>query len=111
MVNDMQSTVRQLGFRARKGQLPYPTDGTGRGRLRQGGQPALQHRHRAEGHRHPRGRKAPQVITIGTGTVVFSGWLKGYGNLVIVDHGSNYHSLYAHLVQQPGRRGQRGGGG
>ena len=29
--------------------------------------------------------------------MVFAGWLKGYGNLVIVDHGGAYHSLYAHL--------------
>ena len=44
-----------------------------------------------------RAAEGAEVRTIGTGSVVFSGWLKGYGNLVIVDHGSNFHSLYAHL--------------
>ena len=28
------------------------------------------------------------------GEVVFSDWLRGYGNLIIVDHGSDYLSIY-----------------
>jgi murein hydrolase activator len=44
-----------------------------------------------------RAAEGAEVHAIGTGSVVFSGWLKGYGNLVIVDHGSAFHSLYAHL--------------
>ena len=27
----------------------------------------------------------------------YAGWFKGYGNLVIVDHGDGYHTLVAHL--------------
>jgi septal ring factor EnvC (AmiA/AmiB activator) len=38
-----------------------------------------------------------EIVSVAPGTVVFAGWLKGYGNLVIVDHGDAYHSLYAHL--------------
>ncbi|PLY00071.1 MAG: hypothetical protein C0624_12805 [Desulfuromonas sp.] len=30
------------------------------------------------------------------GRVAFASAFKGYGNLVIIDHGSGYHSLYAH---------------
>lgn len=30
------------------------------------------------------------------GRVVFADWLRGYGLLVIIDHGENYMSLYAH---------------
>ena len=30
------------------------------------------------------------------GRVVFADWLRGYGLLVIIDHGDNYMSLYAH---------------
>ncbi len=31
------------------------------------------------------------------GTVVFADHFRGFGNLVIVDHGMGYHTLYAHL--------------
>ncbi|WP_051785823.1 murein hydrolase activator EnvC family protein [Endozoicomonas numazuensis] len=37
-----------------------------------------------------------QVAAIHDGTVIFSDWLRGYGQLIIVDHGNNYLSLYAH---------------
>ncbi len=40
------------------------------------------------------------------GRVVFADWLKGYGMVVILDHGDNYYSLYAHLAKAlvaPGR--------
>lgn len=31
------------------------------------------------------------------GRVLYADWFKGYGKLVIVDHGSGYTTLYAHL--------------
>jgi septal ring factor EnvC (AmiA/AmiB activator) len=31
------------------------------------------------------------------GTVVYADWFKGYGELVIVNHGGGYHTLYANL--------------
>lgn len=36
------------------------------------------------------------VRAIATGTVVFSKWLRGYGNLIIVSHKGGYMSLYGH---------------
>jgi murein hydrolase activator len=37
-----------------------------------------------------------QVHAIAAGKVVFSDWLRGFGNLVILDHGEGYMSLYGH---------------
>lgn len=37
------------------------------------------------------------VKTVAGGVVVFAGRFEGFGKMVIVDHGQDYHSLYAHL--------------
>ncbi|MFZ5502466.1 MAG: murein hydrolase activator EnvC family protein [Pseudomonadota bacterium] len=34
------------------------------------------------------------VKTVAAGRVIFADWLRGFGNLLIVDHGDNYMSLY-----------------
>ncbi|MBI5510880.1 MAG: peptidoglycan DD-metalloendopeptidase family protein [Deltaproteobacteria bacterium] len=39
-----------------------------------------------------------KVQAIAPGEVVYADWLRGYGELVIVDHGDGYHSLVAHLA-------------
>ncbi len=36
------------------------------------------------------------VHAIADGNVVFADWLRGYGNLLILDHGNGYLSLYGH---------------
>ena len=33
------------------------------------------------------------------GHVVYTGWFKGYGNLIILDHGNEYYTLYAHVAE------------
>lgn len=37
------------------------------------------------------------VYVTGNGVVTYAGWRQGYGNCIIVDHGFNYETLYAHL--------------
>ncbi len=41
--------------------------------------------------RAPQGR---EVRAVAAGRVVFSDWLRGFGNLLIIDHGGGYMSLY-----------------
>ena len=36
------------------------------------------------------------VKSIAGGTVVFADWIRGFGNLIIVDHGNNYMSVYGY---------------
>ncbi len=42
-------------------------------------------------------KKGTPVRAIFDGKVLYTGELEGYGNLVIVGHGKEYHSLYGHL--------------
>jgi septal ring factor EnvC (AmiA/AmiB activator) len=41
----------------------------------------------------PQGR---DIVAVADGTVIYADWFKGYGRLVILDHGSGYFTLYAH---------------
>jgi septal ring factor EnvC (AmiA/AmiB activator) len=46
-----------------------------------------------------------EVKSIAAGRVVFSDWLRGFGNIVIIDHGDGYMSLYGNnetLYKQAG---------
>jgi septal ring factor EnvC (AmiA/AmiB activator) len=38
------------------------------------------------------------VKAVAGGRVVYANFFKGYGNLIIIDHGSGYHSLYGNLT-------------
>ncbi len=33
------------------------------------------------------------------GIVLYSGWFKSYGNMIIIDHGQNYYTVYAHAEE------------
>ena len=53
------------------------------------------------------------VRAVADGQVVYADWLRGFGNLLILDHGKGYMSLYAHnegLLRQVGEK-VRGGDG
>ena len=49
--------------------------------------------------------EAAPIQAVGGGTVVYANWLRGFGNLLIVDHGEQYLSVYAYnqsLLKQVG---------
>ncbi len=39
------------------------------------------------------------VRSVFKGMVIFSSWFKTYGNMIIIDHGKNYYTVYAHLEE------------
>ncbi len=77
-------------FAARRGQLRLPVKGTISGRY---GQP------RAEGGATWKGifiraAEGAEVRAVAGGAVVFSDWLRGFGNLLVIDHGDDFLSVY-----------------
>ena len=46
-----------------------------------------------------------EVKTVAAGDVIFADWMRGFGNLLIVDHGGQYMSIYGNnqsLLRRPG---------
>ncbi len=37
------------------------------------------------------------VRSVHAGTVLYARWFKAYGNIVVIDHGDHYYTVYAHL--------------
>jgi len=52
-----------------------------------------------------RGEQGEPVRSVFKGNIVYAEWLKGYGNMVIIDHGENYYTLYAHLNEMFRKKG------
>lgn len=46
------------------------------------------------------------VRSVFKGEVLFAQWLKGYGNLLIINHGDNYYTLYAHVEEIFKKKGE-----
>ena len=52
-----------------------------------------------------------EVHAAGAGEVIFADWMRGFGNLLIVDHGGQYLSIYGNnqsLLKRPGDRVKTG---
>jgi LysM repeat protein len=44
------------------------------------------------------GKKGNPIYAVDNGVVVYAGWSTwGYGNVIVIDHGDNLQSIYAHL--------------
>ena len=81
----------RVGVAKRKGRLPPPVTGPVRHAFGQ----------RRAGGLHWRGwligaETGTEVKSVAYGRVAFADWLRGYGLLMIIDHGQGYLSLYAH---------------
>lgn len=50
--------------------------------------------------------KGTPVKAAASGEVLFDGWLRGYGRVVILDHGRDFSTLYAHLESSSVKEGQ-----
>ena len=95
------------GFSAHRGRLPFPVKGAKVtrtfGRYRVPGMKTYDF-HRGVDITAPAGVPFRAIYD---GTVKLAKWFKGYGLLMIIDHGGGYHSIYAHASRLTRKAGDR----
>jgi len=93
-----------IGFGALKGRLPWPTEG----KIVTGFGAQVHPRFGTRTFRNGVDIEAAvgrEVLAVHGGHVIYTGWFKGYGNLIIVDHGNDYYTLYAHIADIEAKEG------
>ncbi len=51
--------------------------------------------------------KGDPVHAVYSGRIIFADWFKGYGNMIIIDHGNHYYTVYAHTEELFKQKGDR----
>ncbi len=46
-----------------------------------------------------RADRGEPIRAIFGGRIIYADWFKGYGNMIIIDHGNSYYSVYAHAEE------------
>ncbi len=94
------------GFGAMKGRLSMPVAGRIRSRYGKVRHPKFKTITFNKGIviSAPVGKKVKSVYD---GRVIYTGWLKGYGQLLILDHGGGFYTLFAYLDRVLKKRGER----
>ncbi|VAX28159.1 Murein hydrolase activator EnvC [hydrothermal vent metagenome] len=85
-------------FSAARGKLRWPNDGKLVSRFGRQKHPRFNEMIYRKGIEITPGQGG-EVRSIFGGEVVYADWFRGYGMMVMIDHGENYYSLYAHLAQ------------
>lgn len=96
LMDDLPGATAPSGFAALKGQLPWPALGD----VDIPFGPRLTEPDGVETMHSGISIVAPlgtPVHTVAKGRVVHAGWLRGFGQLLIIDHGEGFHTLLAHL--------------
>lgn len=95
---DLRKRVGVKGFASLKGKLPPPVSGKVVEFYGKEKHPRFNTFifHKGIRIEAPHGSKIRSVYG---GRVTYSDWFKGYGNIIIIDHGDNYYSLSCHASQ------------
>ncbi len=99
--------LQQKKFHASKGTLPMPVEGgVVATKFRQKTANAFGEKQRCNGIeiQSPEGA---EVIAVGDGKVFFAGYLQGYGNTIIINHGMHYYSVTSRLEEINVKKGTR----
>ncbi len=46
-----------------------------------------------------RAERGEPILAVYKGRTLYASWFKGYGNMIIIDHGDHYYTLYAHAEE------------
>jgi len=84
------------GFAKRKGALCYPASGPVKSDFGKKVHPEFNTVTMQKGIEIG-SRRGDSVRTVLGGVVRFAQWFRGYGNMVIVDHGDSYYTVYGHM--------------
>jgi septal ring factor EnvC (AmiA/AmiB activator) len=94
-------------FAKMKGKLPLPLEGKILRDVKQFGFNPFMHRKGI----YITGSPGEAVRSVFPGTIDYSGWFKGYGQLLIIDHGHHYFTVFAHLEEIVKKKGEAVSGG
>lgn len=97
---DAKDTAYGRPFESLRGQLKLPVRGdlTARFGAKRGDGPTWK-------GLFIRTAEGSEVKSVAAGRVVFADWLRGFGNLIIIDHGNQYMTIYGNnqaLLKRPG---------
>ncbi len=99
-------TERSPGnFTARKGLLKLPV----KGKIKNSFGPYRNQKFKAMNFRSGIDISADRgepVYSVFPGRVMYSSWFKGYGNMLIIDHGGHYYTVYAHVEEVFKKKGE-----
>ena len=88
----------QGGFASKKGALPYPVQGKIMSRFGPKQHKKFRTKIRSNGIEIAT-EPLSSVVAVYGGQVLYSEWVKGYGKVIIIDHGDKYYTLTAHLAE------------
>jgi len=93
----VETPIGDSQFERLRGKLPWPAAGTLASTFGRQEHPRFQTVtfNRGIEITAPAGR---DIQAVADGTIIFADWFKGYGRLVILDHGGGYFTLYAHAA-------------
>ena len=95
---DAGKNITQLTFSAHKGLLIIPV----KGRITSLFGPYKNRKYNITNFRSGiqiKADKGEPIRSVFQGKILYADWFKGYGNMIIIDHGNNYYTVYAHLEE------------
>ncbi len=96
-IRRQNETLRAKSFASLKGQLPWPAEGRVISKFGRKWNPELKTTTNNTGI-DIKGKPGSPIYTVLGGIVTTITFIRGYGNIVIIDHGGNFFTIYSHIT-------------